>query len=51
LRKKFLQQRGEEGLRGIGDAGKRMRFAIFQSPRETLRTGNFQNVSEQIACR
>jgi hypothetical protein len=51
LRKQFLQQRGEKRLRRRGNSRKSQRSASVQSPREGLRGGSFQNVSEQIACR
>ena len=51
LRKKLLQQRGEERLCRRGDAGKRQRSASLQSPGEGLHGGSFQDVSEQIARR
>ena len=51
LRKKFLHHRGEKWLGGCRDAGEKMRSASFQAPGERLRSGNFCEVSEQIARR
>ncbi len=48
---KFLQERGEERLRGRADSGARQHSAILQSPRNGLPGGSFNNVSEQAACR
>ena len=51
LRKKFLQQRGQERLCGWTDAGTRQHSASLQSPGEGLHGGSSRDVSEQAACR
>ena len=51
LRKKFLQQHGEEGLRARGDAGKSLRSASLHAPGEGLHGGSLGDVSNQSARR
>lgn len=51
LRKKFLQQRGQERLCGWTDAGTRQRSAMLQSPGKGLHGGSSRGGGEPIACR